>query len=122
MAQYDTITINGVSYPRPVGFSPVREDVYASEYMTMTGTVKADRVGWRYSDIELKWEALPQSQVLSLTQLTDTFNFVFDDPEGSHTEVVRRMSSVAMRHRFLLNGVYYWKNVSVKLSFINLHS
>lgn len=122
MAQYDTITINSVTYPRPVVFAPRREDVYAAEYTTMTGKTKADIVGWKYADIELKWDALSQTQVQSLTALSGTFTFAFDDPSGTHSETVRRKSAVSMRHRYQQGGVYYWRDVSVKLSFINTNS
>ena len=118
----DTITIKGVHYPRPKDFAPTREDVYAAEYTTMSGSYRADRVGWKFSDIELKWDALPHSQVLELTKLSGTYQFTFDDPTGFNYEQVRRISAVSMRHRYQINGVTYWKNVSVKFSFLDTHT
>lgn len=121
MAQYDTITINNIDFPRPVNFLPMREDVYASEYRAMSGAVRADRVGWKYADMELKWDALPQDLVYALTTLVGSFNITFDDPQGMRTTLARRMSTVAMRHRYQQDGVYYWKDVSVKISFLGMY-
>lgn len=116
------ITINGTTYPRPVNFAPMRKDVYAAEYTTMSGSFRGDSIGWKYDDIELKWDALVHAQAQALANLPLTFTIVFDDPSGTHTETVRRISSVATRYRYTQNNLHYWKNVSVKLSFVDMHS
>lgn len=122
MAQYDYITINGEQFPRPVGFAPVREDVYAAEYTTMDGSLRADIVGWRWSDMELKWDCLSESKVMDLIMAGSSFDIVFDDPmSDSWTETVVRRSTVSMRHRYRQRGVTYWRNVSIKVSFVGVH-
>lgn len=118
----DTITINGTSFPRPVDFKPQREDIYASEIKTMTGNILADRVGWRYSDITLTWEALTNSQVAALAGISGAVSFAFDDVSGEHSEQVMRTSVVAKRHKYQIGGVTYWKSVSVSLRFLEAHS
>ena len=134
----DTIKIKNMTtnvtttYPRPKNFAPVRQDVYAGEYTTMTGNIKADSVGWKYADIELKWDALPEDKVWFLCQLYGLIDLEFDVPyviSPTRHETVRRISTVSMRHRYqvpvLENGTIvqkiYWKDVSVKFSFINAH-
>lgn len=118
---YDTITLNGVEFPRPVSFKPQREDIYAAEITTFSGKTFKDRIGWKYSDLSLEWDFLPQSKVEALVNLSGAVNLTFDDATGSHTETVARSSIVAMRHRYQIEGVYYWKNVSVKLEFMDAH-
>lgn len=118
---YDTITLNGVEYPRPVSFKPQREDIYAAEITTFKGNVLKDKIGWKYSDITLEWDFLPQAKVESLVGITGAVDLVFDDVTGSHTESVARASIVAMRHRYQIDGSYYWKDVSIKLTFLDAH-
>ena len=63
---FNTITIDNEQIFRPSDFDLKREDVYAGEYTTCTGAVIADRIGWRYSDIELKYDTLPDDQMQTL--------------------------------------------------------
>lgn len=123
MTTLDFIKINGNSIPRPPQFSPQREDIYAGDYTTCTGKRIADRVGWRYSDMTLSWEALPQSAVDVLVGMSGTCTLEFDDSDGNiHEESVIRTSIVALRHKYLQGGVTIWKNVSVNISFIGSHT
>lgn len=130
MAEFDTITItdsygSSCTIRRPDNFSPTFEDVYSNEYVTMTGDVKADRIGWKFADMELKWAALSENEVLSLmtsihgnvfTISVDTaYNRIFE-------EKARAISQTQIRHRYKQNGQYYWKDVSVKISFLKTHS
>lgn len=122
MATNDYIYINGSALPKPVNFMPAREDVYAGEYTTMTGKTIADRIGWKYSDIDLQWDALKQSDINKLIGLTNTATLKFDDVDGEHTESVIRTSAVSLRNRNTVDGVVWWRDVSVNLKFINTHN
>lgn len=122
MANYDFITINGTDFPRPVKFAPQREDVIVSKITTMTGKILGDRIGWKFSDLTLSWDMLPQSLVEELTSIQGTAIISFDDVDGEYTEEANRQSVVQMRHRYTIGGVYYWKNVSVDFEFVNAHS
>lgn len=113
---------NTEALPRPVNFSPDREDVYAGEITTCTGKLIADRIGWKYADITLEWSALPQSDVEKLISITDVVPFTFEDVDGEHTENVIRKKAVSMKNRNTINGVVYWRNVSIELVFIDVHN
>lgn len=118
---YDYITIDGVAFPRPVEFAPQREDVYVAEIITMDQTWLADVVGWKFSDMDLKWRALPESLVAALTNLSGEFVATFDDPNGIHNETAVRTNAVSTKKRQTIDGVSYWLDVSVTLKFVCTH-
>ena len=60
---FNNITINGTEIYRSNGFTLSREWIYAGEIVTCTGKVCADVVGWRYSNLQLQWDNLPQDQL-----------------------------------------------------------
>ena len=101
---------------------PEHEDVYAGEYTTCTGATIADRIGWKFADMTLEWGALPQSAVDVLVGLSGTFKLKFDDMDGTYyEETAIRDSIISLRNRNTINGVTYWKNVSLKVRFIDVH-
>lgn len=116
--QYDTIKINGEIYPRPVNFGLQKEDILAAEYQTANGSIHADVVGWRYADLTLSWEALPQPQAAFLDSLRGTVELEVDDPAGTKKYKVQRKAFTAIRHRYPQNGEYIWKNVSITFKFL----
>ena len=117
------IKINGTSIPRPPEFKPQREDVYAGEYMTCTGKLIADKIGWKFADMTMKWDALPQSQVDALIAMTGENTMIFDDPgSDEHTETVIRDGIVSLRYRFTMNNSVWWRDVEVGVKFINVHN
>lgn len=120
-----TMTIQQTSFniPRPANFNVQREDIYAGEYITCTGATKADRIGWKYSDLDLEWDALEQGYVEALIALTGQATLIFDDPEhDTIEESIVRSSAVATRHRSTLNGVYWWTDVKCSIRFIDAHN
>lgn len=120
---YEYIEINGVQIPRPPDFSVKREEVYAQEITTCTGAVIADRIGWKYSDIELEWDALQQDHVDTLVAMSGVNTLKFDDADGvEHTENIIVSSKVWMRHRYTWRGKTVWKGVSVGVRFIDVHN
>ena len=106
---------------KPKEFKPAREDVYAGEYTTMTGKIIADRIGWKFSDLTLSWEALPQSMVDILIGIDGQTTMRFDTEDGTYTESIIRLSAVSLKNRATINGVTWWRNVSVQVRFINVH-
>ena len=123
MTRLDYIVINGEDIYKPVEFSPQREDIYRGEYTTCTGDTIADRIGWKYSDMTLKWDALPQDMVDILIGMTGECTLTFDDLDGTfHTETIVRKSAVALRHRFTQRGQTIWKDVEVSITFIKAHT
>ena len=57
-----------------------------------------------------------------LISITDVVPFTFDDVDGEHTENVIRKKAVSMKNRNTINGVVYWRNVSIELVFIDVHN
>jgi len=120
---YNTITINGSEIFRPSEFDLKREDVYSGEYTTCTGAIIADRIGWRYSDIELKYDTLPDAQMSVLFAMSGANTLTFTDSDGSHTETVIRLGFTNTPTRFTAyDGSVLWKDVAVNLRFINVHN
>ena len=121
--ELDYIIINGVQIPRPPKFSPAREDIYKGNYVTCTGKTIADRIGWKYSDMSLEWDGLPQQAVDVLVNMSGVNFIVFDDLDGEIVEEqIVRTSAVALRHRYTLGGVVIWKKVKVEIKFIGSHT
>ena len=108
--------------PKPVNFMPEREDVYASEITTCTGKLIADRIGWKFADIKLEWGALTQAQINILVNMSGIHTLTFDDADGTHTENVIRKNAVSLRNRNTINGVTYWRDVSLELVFTDVHN
>lgn len=108
---------------RPNNFAVQREDIYAGSYTTCTGATLADRIGWKYSDMTLSWDALKQDEVEDLISLSGEVKIVFDDPSGDTiSESVIRNSVVSMRCRNKFENEYWWTGVSCSISFINTHN
>jgi hypothetical protein len=126
-----TIVANDTTYTirRPPEFQPKREDVYGAEYTTCTGKYIADRIGWKYSDMTLSWDALPQSEVEALIAMTGECTITFDDPSSDEiTESVIRSSIVYLRHRYTRYNIVtktnevWWEDVSCDIKFLNTHT
>lgn len=117
------IKINDTPIWRPPNFAPSHEDIYKGDYETCTGKVIADRVGWKYADMSLQWDALPQNMVDVLVNMSGECTLEFDDLSGEITqEQIVRTSAVGLRHRHTQGGVTIWKNVSVNIKFIESHT
>ena len=123
MSALDYIKIDGASIWRPPQFMPTREDLYRGDYTTCTGKQIKDRIGWKYADMTLTWDGLPQNMVDVLVGMTGACTLEFDDADGElHEEQVVRDSLVALRHKYVQGGVTIWKSVSVKIVFIGSHT
>lgn len=107
---------------KPVNFAPQREDVYAGEYTTCTGAIKADRIGWKYADLTLSWDALPQDDVDILLGITSGNTLTWDDIDGTTiTENIIRTSVVGLKHRNTVRGTTWWRDVTMEVRFIDVH-
>ena len=119
---FETITINGVTFLRPNNFNLRREDVLAGEYTTCTGKLIADRIGWKYSDMTLAWDTLPQAMLDVLTGLTGAVEMKFTDSDGLHTETIIRGAFTNTPTRLTAyDGSVLWRDVAVEVRFINVH-
>ena len=117
------IYINGTAIPKPPEFTIEREDIYQAEYTSMSGKHIADRVGWKYADMKLTWDALPQVYIGILVSLTGQFTLGFHDEENNYIEeTCIKTSTVALPQRYQYRGAYWWKSPEVTLRFINAHN
>ena len=121
---YSLIKINDTDILRPNDFSPQREDIYAAEITTCTGKTIADRIGWRYADMTLEWDMLPQESLNLLLSMTGASSITFTDADGTvHTERIVRASAVMTSTRTVTaGGSPVWKDVRVEVKFINAHN
>lgn len=117
----DFITIDGDQIYRPPTFAPQMEDIYSGEYVTCTGKTVGDRIGWKWSDMTLEWDALPQSMVDILVGLEGEATLEFDAPQGAQTEKFIRSSAVQLRNRNTIRGETIWKDVRMDIRFIGSH-
>ena len=117
------IQINGQNILKPEMFNPERADIYAAEITTCTGDTIADLIGWKYADLTLAWDILPQSMIDILLDMSGASTITFDDMDGTtRTEQVVRAGIVSMRNRNTIRGEVWWKNVSVTLRFLEAHT
>lgn len=119
---FETININGTEIYRPNDFEVKREDVYAGEYVSLTGKTIADRIGWKYSDMTLKWDALTDAMLQALISLEGSFSISFEDSDGQHTEqVIRRGFTNTPTRLTGPNGAKLWTGLEMEISFLNTH-
>jgi hypothetical protein len=120
-----TLTVGGVAHTlwRPNDFQPVREDVYSAEYTTCTGKLIADRIGWRYAEMTMQWDSLPQSQLDVLLSMSGECQLTFTDADGSHTEsVIRSGNSITATRHTAPDGHPLWMDVQCSITFITTHA
>ena len=117
------IMIDGRPYFRPNSFELKREDVYAAEYTTCTGKTIADKIGWKYSDMTMKWDILTNEMLAALTALAGETALQFRDSDGTHTErIIRRGFSNTPTRITGPEGTALWTNIEMEVSFINTHT
>lgn len=122
---FNTITINGEEIYRGNGFTLEREYIYAGEVVTCTGKFCADVVGWRYSDLSVKWDNLPQDQLQSIMSLSgQQVEMTFSNEENETvTELVIPVSTSAQVTRLTdEQGNVAWTGIELRIKFINAHN
>lgn len=123
MPYMNTITLGGYSFYRPNDFQPAREFVYSAEYTTMNGGIRADLVGWKYSDITLKWDALPPTQLANLIGLNGSaVTLTFTDADNqTATETVIPLTHSLTATKYVNQTKPVWRDVETELRFIDVH-
>lgn len=122
---FNTITLNGEEIFRGNDFTLSREWIYAGEYETCTGKRVGDIVGWRYADLSLTWDNLPQSQLQKVIGLNGsavamTFSNEFNE---TVTEMVIPTVTTAQVTRITdPQGNVAWSGIGLTLKFINAHN
>lgn len=114
-------TTGQINLPRPSDFTPQRETVYRGEYTTSNGRLRADVLGWKYADMDLEWDMLPQDTIQALLALsvTRTYYLRFKDANGVwETEEFMITKSVQTGTRIRdMDGNEIWKNVKMGVRF-----
>lgn len=120
---YNKITIDGTEVFRPNDFTLQRENVYAAEIETCTGKRIADLIGWRYSDLSLEFDWLPQAKLSALLDIQGEVSITFgNEIEETVTETVIVKTSAATVTRLTApDGQVAWKGIQLEVQFINAH-
>lgn len=120
---FNTITIDGTQVFRPNEFTLQRENVYAAEIETCTGKRIADLIGWRYSDLSLEFDWLPQAKLSALLNIQGEVSMTFgNEIEETVTETVIVKTSTATVTRLTApDGQVAWKGIQLEVQFINAH-
>lgn len=117
-------TINNKQIYRSNEFTPQRQMILAEEYTSMSGKTIGDLVGWKYDDVTLQWDTLPQAMLLNLieAQKQGEVTFIFDDVEGQHQENVILSVNTSKATRFTgIDGLALWSDIEVEVRFLNAH-
>lgn len=122
---FNTISIEEVEIFRGNNFSLEREWIYAAEIETCTGKRCADVVGWRYKDLTISWDNLPQDQLQTILDLDGSeVNMTFTNEQNqSVTEAVIPLVTTAQITRLTdPNGNVAWSGIGLQVRFINAHN
>ena len=122
---FNTITIDEKEIYRGNDFSLTREFIYAGEIETCTGKRCADLIGWRYADLTINWDMLPETQLGYILDLSgQEVEMTFDAEDGTsitETVIPTAITSTATRTTDRA-GNPLWKNIGLGLRFINAHN
>lgn len=122
---FNTITIDENEIFRGNDFALQREYIYAGEYETCIGKRCADRVGWRYADLTISWDNLPQDQLDYLLDLNgEEVDFTFTNESGTSVTEKVRPAIIASQASVLTDpyGDKSWKNISLQIQFTEAHN
>ena len=122
---FNTISIEEVEIFRGNNFSLEREWIYAAEIETCMGKRCADVVGWRYKDLTIQWDNLPQDQLQTILDLDGSeVNMTFTNEQNqSVTEAVIPLVTTAQITRLTdPQGNVAWSGIGLQVRFINAHN
>lgn len=122
---FNTITLNGEEIFRGNEFNLSREWIYAGEYTTCTGKRVGDIVGWRYADLSLTWDNLPQSQlqkVIGLNGSAVAMTFSNEFNENVTEMVIPTVTTAQVTRLTDPQGNVAWSGIGLTLKFINAHN
>lgn len=120
----DYLKIGSRYLPYPNGFRPKHELVKAATLVAADGTTYADVVGWKYANMEFKWDSLTDEQLQDLIYTTSAnvqSLMMFKDPftpDGSKRVYAVRVSAIATKTRLKrMDGTIVWKDVTCEFEF-----
>jgi hypothetical protein len=122
---FNTITIDENEIFRGNNFTLERNWIYAAEIETCTGKRCADVIGWRYNDLTINWDNLPQDQLQVLLDLDGSeVDMTFSNEENqSVTETVIPLVLTSQVTRLTdPNGDIAWTGIGLQIRFINAHN
>lgn len=122
---FNTITIDEDEIYRGNNFTLERNWIYAAEIETCTGKRCADVIGWRYNDLTINWDNLPQDQLQVLLDLDGSeVDMTFSNEENqSVTETVIPLVLTSQVTRLTdPNGDIAWTGIGLQIRFINAHN
>lgn len=122
---FNTITIDENEIFRGNNFTLERNWIYAAEIETCTGKRCADVIGWRYNDLTINWDNLPQDQLQVLLNLDGSeVDMTFSNEENqSVTETVIPLVMTSQVTRLTdPNGDIAWTGIGLQIRFINAHN
>lgn len=114
------LNINGYDIPYGNGFAPQKVPNIINEMVTLTGKTVADVNGWKYGDIELRWDTLLDQDLQNLLAAisANEFTVTFKDIDGEdHTVNAVFKGRANVKTPMFHNGRTVWKDVTVQLSF-----
>ena len=117
---FNTITVNGKTLYRGNDMSLQREWIYAGEYETCNGGIRGDVVGWRFKDISLEWDTLPQ--IIALSGQAVNMTFVSESGEEMTERVIPKASAAEATRFTGPDGFAVWKDVKMELQFVDAHN
>lgn len=121
---FNTIKIDNQEIFRGNDFTLEREWIYAAEIETCTGKRCADVVGWRYRDVKISWDTLPQNQLQKILNLSGSeVNMTFSNEKNETvTEKVIPLVTTAQATRITDPfGDPAWQGIGLDVRFINAH-
>lgn len=122
---FNTITIDNNEIYRGNDFTLSREYLYAGAIETCTGKRCADLVGWRYQDLTIQWDTLPDAQLQDVLSLSgDQVDMTFTDESGTTvTEaVIPTVITSTVTRLTDPQGNIMWKGIGLQLQFIEAHN
>lgn len=122
---FNTITIDENEIYRGNEFTLSREWIYAGEIVTCTGKVCADVIGWRYQDLSLEWDNLPQDQLQNILALDGTevdMTFSNELNESVTEKVIPTVTTAQVTRLTDQYGDVAWSGIQLELRFINAHN
>lgn len=122
---FNTISIDDTEIYRGNNFTLERNWIYAAEIETCTGKRCADVIGWRYNDLTINWDNLPQDQLQVLLDLDGSeVDMTFsNEANQSVTETVIPLVLTSQVTRLTdPNGDIAWTGIGLQIRFINAHN
>lgn len=121
---FNSISIDGTEIFRGNNFTLDREWIYAAEIETCTGKRCADVVGWRYSDLQLSWDNLPQDQLQAILDLSGAeIDMTFSNEKNQTVteKVIPKVTTAKVTRKTDPHGNVAWTGVGLTVTFVNAH-